>query len=100
MNPTQRKELLDCILTIENTKSDMLDMTTDRASRDAAGFGNDKAWNELYKLLNAVASRSSAYDTFYDDVSCLFAEGVEFLDKVQLYNAFKEGFLKLKERLK
>ena len=31
---------------------------------------------------------------FFNSVSCYFAEGVEFMDKVQLYNAFKAEFNK------
>ena len=56
--------------------------------------------NRFDEINALLAKRISAYDYFYDNVAELFAEGVEFMDKIQLYNAFKEGFLKLQEKLK
>jgi len=46
-------------------------------------------------VLAIAAVRLKKFDDFYDSVSCLFAEGVEFMDKVELYNAFKKEFLNL-----
>ena len=46
-------------------------------------------------VLRIAAQRLKAFDDFYDSVSCLFAEGVEFMNKIELYNEFKKEFLKL-----
>ena len=89
MTPEQRKQLVACVCTIENTKSDMLDMCSSAQARSNARNENYKAWDEFFEVLDAIESRSTVYDEFYTDVSCLFAEGVEFMTTEELYNAFK-----------
>lgn len=53
-----------------------------------------------YALNEAITYRLKTYDAFYTNVSCLFAEGVEFMDKIELYNVFKRDFLEFEKELR
>lgn len=46
-------------------------------------------------VLMLASRRLEAFNNFYDSVSYLFAEGVEFMDKIEFYNAFKKEYEKL-----
>jgi len=49
-------------------------------------------------VLMLAARRLKAFNDFYDSVSYLFAEGVEFMNKTELYDAFKKEYQKLSLR--
>ena len=40
----------------------------------------------------------TAYKDFYESVSCLFSEGVEFMSKEEIYNAIKADWEKINEQ--
>lgn len=52
-------------------------------------------------MINETVRRLNCEHDFVENVACLFCEGVEFMDKAELYNSFKSEFYKyMKERSK
>ena len=45
---------------------------------------------EINRQKQALIVELEGYQNFHESVSCLFAEGVEFMNKIELYNAMKE----------
>ncbi len=51
-----------------------------------------KEWPELFGLLEEKEMAIKKHEEFFNSVSCLLVEGVEFMTKTQIYDAIKRDW--------
>ncbi len=56
--------------------------------------GDDKFYEYRDELLHRLDERDK-YKEFFENCSCLFAEGVEFMTKIEIYEAIKKEVKRL-----